>query len=83
MWWRGCADDASPSLPPRAVGQIDLHVPKVGADFYVSNLHKWCMTPKGSAFLWVAPARQEMVRPLAFSHGCVAALRGLGTSPSR
>lgn len=59
--------------PPPAVGQIDLQVPSVGADFYVSNLHKWCMTPKGSAFLWVAPERQELVRPLAFSHGCVAA----------
>lgn len=46
-----------------------LDVPSLGAHFYISNLHKWLCTPKGSAFLWVAASEQSNVLPLVTSHG--------------
>ena len=52
-----------------AVGALDLNVPSIQADFYCANLHKWLCTPKGTAFLWVAPERQAGLRPLVLSHG--------------
>ena len=32
------------------------------------NLHKWCFAPRGSAFLWVAPALRNSLEPLVTSH---------------
>ncbi|EIE25754.1 PLP-dependent transferase [Coccomyxa subellipsoidea C-169] len=52
-----------------AVGAQSLDVPSLGAHFYISNLHKWLCTPKGSAFLWVAPSEQPRTLPLITSHG--------------
>jgi isopenicillin-N epimerase len=52
-----------------AVGQIALDVPATGADWYVSNLHKWCCTPKGCAFLWARRSVQGDMHPTAISHG--------------
>jgi isopenicillin-N epimerase len=51
-----------------AVGQVALDVPATGADWYASNAHKWLYAPKGSAFLYAAPAVAVRTRPLVISH---------------
>lgn len=41
-------------------------------DYYLGNLHKWCMAPVAAAFLWVspsAPSRSMLHHPI-MSHYC-------------
>ncbi len=52
-----------------AVGQIDLNLRELGADFYSSNCHKWLMSPKGSAFLYARRDVQHLIEPLVVSWG--------------
>jgi isopenicillin-N epimerase len=52
-----------------APGQIDLNLRALGADFYSGNLHKWLMSPKGSAFLYARREMQHLVEPLIVSWG--------------
>ena len=51
------------------VGQIDLDLNALGADFYTSNAHKWLCAPKTSAFLHVHTRSQHLVEPLVVSWG--------------
>ena len=53
-------------------GHIPLNLDAMGVDFYSGNCHKWLMTPKGSAFLYVRPELQGMINPLVISHGWTA-----------
>jgi isopenicillin-N epimerase len=50
-----------------AVGQLDLDLPAIGADWYTANCHKWLYAPKGSAFLYAA-AEAPQPLPLSVSH---------------
>jgi isopenicillin-N epimerase len=52
-----------------AIGQIDLNLRTLGADFYASNCHKWLMAPKGAAFLYARKEMQALVEPLVVSWG--------------
>ena len=51
-----------------AVGQLPLDVTAVGADWYVSNAHKWLYAPRGCAFLHAAPSVALQTHPLVVSH---------------
>ena len=50
-------------------GQIVLDIPKLGADFYVADLHKWFFNPRGSSFIWAAKSKQGMLLPNVADHG--------------
>jgi isopenicillin-N epimerase len=50
------------------VGHVPLDVAAVGADWYVSNAHKWLYAPKGTAFLHAAPDAAAITAPLVVSH---------------
>ena len=52
-----------------APGMLDLEVPKLGADFWVGNLHKWACAPAGTGVLWVAPEWRERMLSLVVSWG--------------
>ncbi|XP_077862119.1 uncharacterized protein LOC144343467 [Saccoglossus kowalevskii] len=52
-----------------SLGSLSLNIVDIGADYYVTNAHKWFCAPKGCAFLYVRKELQQTVRPLVVSHG--------------
>ena len=51
-----------------AIGQLPLDLPAIGADWYVSNAHKWLYAPRGSALLWQNESPAVRVQPVLTSH---------------
>jgi isopenicillin-N epimerase len=51
-----------------APGMVPFHLDNLQADYFVANCHKWICSPKGSAFIYVAPQHQHHVAPLVISH---------------
>jgi isopenicillin-N epimerase len=50
-----------------ALGQLELDLPAIGADWYTANAHKWLYAPKGCAFLYAAVDALQPL-PLSVSH---------------
>ncbi|KAI9805081.1 MAG: hypothetical protein M1825_000915 [Sarcosagium campestre] len=61
---RECAEADVLSIVDGAhgVGQLDLNLSELNADFFVSNCHKWLFTPRPCAFLHVPKRNQPMIR---------------------
>lgn len=51
------------------LGQLPLDMTAIGADYYLSNGHKWLCCTKGTAFMYVAKEKQAQTLPLIKSHG--------------
>lgn len=50
------------------IGQLPLDLPAIGADWYVSNLHKWLYAPRGTALLYASGGAAPLTWPLVTSH---------------
>jgi isopenicillin-N epimerase len=50
-------------------GQLPLDLPRLGADVYAGNCHKWLCAPKGSGFLHVRPELQQSIDALVIGWG--------------
>lgn len=51
-----------------APGMIPLDISAINPTYYTGNCHKWICAPKGTAFLYVRPDRQESVIPPIISN---------------
>lgn len=51
------------------LGSLDLDVPSMECDWYISNAHKWLCSSKGVAVLYARDGVKADTRPLIISHG--------------
>lgn len=67
-----------------APGMLTVEIDRLGADYWVGNLHKWALAPRGTAVLAVAPRRRPAMLPLVASwaedRGFPAAFADIGTA---
>ena len=61
-----------------APGALGIDVKAIGADYYLGNCHKWLYCPKGTGFMWVAPALQSeaIMQPTVISASGVHTFTG-------
>ena len=53
-----------------SIGQIDIKLNQIDCEFYVSNLHKWFLSPRGCAFLYYKDKNETFsLKPNIISHG--------------
>jgi isopenicillin-N epimerase len=52
-----------------APGMVPVDLTRLSCSYYTANLHKWVCAPKGAAFLWVRPDKQNKLQPAVISHG--------------
>ncbi len=53
------------------IGQVRLEIAEYGCDFYLSNLYKWFLAPRGCSFLYFKNKEwaQKHLQPNFISHG--------------
>lgn len=50
------------------IGQIDLNLGELDADFFIANCHKWSYTPRGCAILCVPTRNQGFIHPTSINY---------------
>lgn len=50
----------------QSVGQFEVKIPKLNADFVIGNGHKWLAGPKGTGFVWFKPESIHLAPPVYF-----------------
>lgn len=54
---------------PHAVAMLDVHLDKLGCDYYCASCHKWLCAPFGTGFLYVHPRHHHKIRCPLISWG--------------
>lgn len=50
----------------QSVGQFEVRIPDLNADYVIGNGHKWLAGPKGTGFIWLRPASIHLAPPVYF-----------------